>query len=193
MLSIFSQTSKKRCGFTLVELIVAITAGSIVSGSAAMLLLNASRYRAETAARGDMIDMGAVGLEMMVRYIREIDQDECPGDPAPCLNGNAQIDEATATSIEFDSYGFRLNGGNLEMSTDSTVTWSPLVRNVSSLTLSYFDRSNSALSSLPLNASDRSDVRRVQIRITMSIGGQELPLQTGVYLRAFMDEVLSDP
>jgi len=188
-----SQISKRRRGFTLVELIVAITAGAIVSGSAAMLLLNASRYRAETAARAEMIDMASVGLETMVRYVREIDQDECPGDPSPCLNGNAQIDTAAANNIVFDAYGFRLSGSNLEMSTDTAVTWQPLVRNVSAFTLRYFDRSNNELSSLPLNASDREDVRRLQIRITLQIGGETLPLQTSVYLRAFMGEVLSDP
>jgi len=193
MSSTSSQISRRRRGFTLVELIVAITAGAIVSGSAAMLLLNASRYRAETAARAEMIDMASVGLETMVRYIREIDQDECPGDPSPCLNGNAQIDTAALSSIVFDTYGFRLSGNNLEMSTDSAVTWQPLVRNVSALTLRYFDRTNNELTSLPLNAGDREDVRRVQIRITLQIGAESLPLQTSVYLRAFTGEVLSDP
>ncbi len=193
MSNTYLRTFKRRRGFTLVELIVAITAGAIVSGSAAMLLLNASRFRAETAARAEMVDMASVGLETMVRYIREIDQDECPGDPSPCLNGNAQIDTAAESSIVFDTFGFRLNGSNLEMSNDSTVTWQPLVRNVSEFTLTYFDRTNIELSSLPLNASDREDVRRVQIRITLQIANETLPLQTSVYLRAFMGEVLSDP
>ncbi|MCB9854595.1 MAG: prepilin-type N-terminal cleavage/methylation domain-containing protein [Phycisphaerales bacterium] len=182
-----------RSGFTLIELVVSMTIGAIISGAAAMLILNASRNRAETAARAELVDTAGAALETMIHYVRQIPQDECPLAATPCLNGNAQIDAADVSSLEFDSIGFRLSGSTIEMSNDSGSSWHPLLRDTASLTFTYYNRSGVALGTLPLSAGDRADVRRVTIAISVSRGGEALDLRTSVYLRAFLDEVTSDP
>lgn len=182
-----------RGGFTLIELVVSMTVGAIISGVAAMMILNASRNRAETAARADLVDTAGAAIETIVRYVRQIPQDECPLMSTPCLNGNAQIDVADASSLDFDTFGFRINGSTIEMSNDSTSSWHPLLRDAASLTFSYYDRSGASLGSLPLSAGDRADVRRITVEIGTSRGGEALNLRTSVYLRAFMNEVTSDP
>lgn len=182
-----------RPGFTLIELVVSMTVGAIISGIAAMMILNASRSRASTAARCDLVDTASAAIETIVRYVREISQDECPSSSTPCLNGNAQIDEASATTIRFDTYGFRLNGSTIEMSNDSGSNWQPLLRDAAGLTFTYYERTGGTLASLPLSASDRAKVRRVTVDINLSRGGEAIDLRTSVYLRCFMNEVATDP
>lgn len=187
------RAGRRRGGFTLIELVVSMTVGVIISGIAGLMILNASRVRAETAARCDLVDTAGAAMETIIRYVREIPQDECPGSDPPCLNGNAQIDEASATTLRFDTYGFRLSGTTIEMTNDSGTNWNPLLRNAAGLTLTYYDRTNTNLTSLPLSASDRADVRRVSVEIDLSDVGESIDLRTSVYLRSFMNEVTSDP
>ena len=184
---------KQQSGFTLVELIVSMTVGAIISGSAAMLLMNAARHRSETAARADMVDAGGMALETLIRHVREVSQDECPNDPTPCLMGNAQIDEAGASILHFDDFGFRLNGTTLEMTRNNGANWYPLLRDVSGLTFSYTGRDGAALGPLPLSAARRAAVRSVTVAINTTRGAETLTLRTGIFLRAFMDEVTSAP
>lgn len=188
-----SRRVRQHRGFTLIELVVSIAVGAIISGSAAMLLLNASRQRGETAARAELVDTAGVALESIIRYVREVSQNECPADPTPCLLGNAQIDEAGVSTIRFDGIGFRINGTTIEMTNNDGTNWHPLLRNASGLTFTYYDRDGATLNSLPLSATNRAAVRRVTVEISTARGSETLNLRTGIYLRAFMDEVLSDP
>jgi hypothetical protein len=174
-------------------MVVAMTVGVIISGTAAMLLWTASRQQVELAARNELTDMGSAAVERVVRYVREIGQNECPGNPTPCLNGNAQIAEATATTFRFGVNGFRYNAGQLEMTIDSGTNWHPLAMDVSAVAFSYWNRAGAALASFPLSASDREDVRRVQVTIDLARASETARLQTGIYLRNFMGEVLTDP
>jgi prepilin-type N-terminal cleavage/methylation domain-containing protein len=185
-------------GFTLVELVVAISVGAIIAGAAGLMTWNAAKIRAEAAARGDLVDEASAAVEVMLRYIREISQDECPANPTPCLNGNAQVTTAGATELDFDTYGFRLNGSTVEITNDTGNTWHPFVRNVSNLTLTYYGWTSSVeaptlLSSLPLSAADRAAIRRVGIQIDLTHSGQTATLQTSIYLRKFMNEVTNAP
>ena len=180
-----------RRGFTLIELVTSMSVGVIICGVAGSLLWNASRQRAEVSARGELVDMSSAAVEVMLRYIREIPQDECPGGPAPCLLGNAQIALASATEIRFGSIGFRYNSGNrrLEMSNDGGTSWPPLVTDVSGLTFSYFNQTAAQLTSFPLPQADREDVRRIVVDLQLARGGESAHLRTSVYLRSFMNEV----
>lgn len=183
----------RRRAFTLVELVVSITVGVIISGIAATLILNASKQRMEIAARGEITDMGSSAMELMLRYIREISQDECPSAATPCLNGNAQISKADASDLRFDNLCFRLNAGNIEISNDSAGSWYTLATRVTGLTFTYYDRYAAALTSLPLSAADRAKVRRITIQIDLASGVETTRIRTSIYLRNFMNEVTSAP
>jgi len=180
-------------GFTLIELVVSITVGAIISGSAGLLILNATRQHAEISARSELIDMGSAGMEVMLRYVREIRQDETPSGPAPTLNGNAQITTASATDLRFDTYGFRLNGGTIEITNDTAANWHPLITDVSGLTLTYYDRLNAVLTPLPLSTTLAKNVRRISIQIDLARGPEGARLRTSFFLRNFMNEVTIDP
>lgn len=175
--------------FTLIELVASISVGVVISGIAGALVWNASKIRTETAARSELVDTAAAAVEHVVRYLREIPQDECPGNPTPCLLGNAQIDTASAALLEFGQTGFRLSGGQLQLTTDGGANWHPLANDVSAFAFTYYDRSGAVLSSLPLSATDRHAVRRIHLTLDMSRGGETAKVRTGIYLRSFMNEV----
>jgi len=186
-------------GFTLIELIVAITVGAIVSGTAGMLILNAAKQRSEVAARSELVDVGSAALECTIRYIREVRQDEnYPAGPAPDLQGNAQVSLADAAELRFDNHGFRLNGTAFEITNDTAATWHTLAEDVSALTFSYYGWTSgveapNALTSTPLSASDRAAIRRVTVRIDLSRGTETARIQTSIYLRNFLNEVANAP
>lgn len=187
--------SARRRGFTLIELISAISVSVIITGVAGLIILNAAKQRGDIAARVELYDSGAAAMDVVTRRLREISQDECPENPSPCLDGNAQITYASATRIEFDETGFQLNGAadSVEMSIDGATNWHALLRNTTGLTFSYFDRTGSALTSLPLSETDRHAVRRIVCEFQLARGGESARLRAGVFLRAFMNEVESDP
>jgi prepilin-type N-terminal cleavage/methylation domain-containing protein len=182
-----------RRGFTLVELVVAMSVGVIISGVAAAMVWDASKQRSEASARAELADEAAAALEQMVRYVREIPQDECPGNPTPCLLGNAQVGTASQTELTFGNTGFRLSGDALQMTLDGGTNWHLLAADVSDFALTYYDRSASALAAFPLSPGDREDIRRVHVALTLERANQATTVRTGVYLRRFMDEVQTDP
>ncbi|RIK68838.1 MAG: hypothetical protein DCC65_01515 [Planctomycetota bacterium] len=187
------RTRPARGGFTLVELIVSLSVGVIISGIAGSLVWNASKIRGDLAARSELVDVAAGAMELMVRHVREIPQDECPGQPSPCLNGKAQIDVAGASELRFGETGFRRQGDELQMSQDGGSAWHLVVDDVAALAFTYFDREGTALASLPLSQSDRENVRLIRIELHLSRGGQSAVLRTATYLRSFMNEVETAP
>ncbi|MBN2562435.1 MAG: prepilin-type N-terminal cleavage/methylation domain-containing protein [Phycisphaerae bacterium] len=101
----------RRCGFTLIELVTSITVGVIISGIAGSLIWNASRQRAEIAARGELSDAGATALEVMVRHVRGVSEDADK-------TGKAQITSPTATGFLFDRFLFSV-GSEYQADLDS--------------------------------------------------------------------------
>lgn len=183
----------RRSGFTLVELVISIVVGAIVCGIAGMLILNAAKQRSEVSARSELTDRASSAMECVLRYVREISQDECPLAATPCLDGNAQVTMANASELRFDVYGIRLNSGAIQISNDSCSTWHTLAADVTGLTLTYYDRTSTALTPLPLSATNREDIRRIRVQIDMSAGGQSVRLRTSIFLRNFMNEVMNAP
>jgi len=173
---------RRRGAFTLVELVVCITVSAVICGMAGSLLWNATRMRSEAGARAELIDIAARGMEQILRYAREIPQDAG-------LVGEAQITTAGADDLRWDVYGFRKTGATIEMTTNSGTTWRPVVKEVTALTFSYYDKTGAALGSLPLNATNRQAVRLIKVNFTVARSIETLSLQSSIYLRAFMNEV----
>lgn len=170
-----------------------MTVGVIVTGSAGWLIWSATDIRTQVAARVEVADTAATAMECMVRYVREIQQDECPVNPTPCLMGRAQVSMATADELRFGNTGFRLSGAQVEMTTDDALNWHPVARDVSEFSIAYFARDGSALASFPLSQTDRESMRLVQITLALTRSSETVRLRTAVYLRSFMDEVTTDP
>ncbi|MCZ6698008.1 MAG: hypothetical protein O7D94_03650, partial [Planctomycetota bacterium] len=105
----------------------------------------------------------------------------------------AQISTATATEIRFGNDGFRLSTNDLEMTIDNGSSWHPLSRDVSGLTLGYFNADGASLSSFPLSQTDRESVRRVRVLLELSRGPEVAKVQSSIYLRNFMNEVENVP
>jgi prepilin-type N-terminal cleavage/methylation domain-containing protein len=180
-------------GFTLIELVISISVGAIISGIAGSLIWNAARQRTEVAARGELVDMGSAALEVMLRYIREIPQNECPGNPTPCLGGRAQISLASATELRFGSNGLRYNAGSrcVEITNNNGTNWWVVASDVGSCAFSYFSRTNAALTAFPLSQDNREGVRRISIDLQFARGTESAHLRTSIYLRNFMNEVMT--
>lgn len=171
-----------RPGFTLIELIAVIAVTTVIGGLGGMMVLEASRTRASASARAELADAAARAMEQMVRYVREIPQDSS-------LSGKAQIATAEAAQVRWGNYGFRLNGATLEMTVDNGSNWRPAAKEATSLSFTYLDANGSALSPLPLSAANREAVRRIRLNLQLSRDSESVAVQTGVYLRAFMNEV----
>ncbi len=184
-----------RPAFTLIELVVSISVGVIISGIAGSLVWNASKQLAEVSARSELFDLGSASIEKMFRYLREIPQDECPANPTPCLLGNAQISTATATELRFGTTGFRFNVGanTVEMTIDNAVNWYALTTDVGNFAFAYYDRDANGLTSFPLSQSDREDIRRISVDLQMTRSGQTAQLRSAIFLRSFMNEVNNAP
>lgn len=186
-------SSRSSGAFTLVELISTIVISSIICGSASMLLWNAAQQRSEIAARAELVDEGAAALEMLVRYFRDITQNECPGNPTPCLNGNAQVTSATPTEMHWGNYGVRQSGSELQMTADNGANWRALSADLSSLQFVYYNRLGQDLQTQVPPGNGPASMRRIVITLTLSRASQTVILRTGIYLRNFMNEVTSDP
>ena len=182
-----------RAGFTLIELVVSISVSVIICGISGSLLWNATQQRSEVSARAELIDLGASAMEIMVRYLKEIPQDECSGNPPPCLAGHAQVTTASATQVRWGTYGFRKSGTNLQMTSNSGTTWYTLCTDVSALAFTYYNRTSQNLLAVASPGDDPQNMRRITISLTLNRTNQTAKLQTGVFLRNFMNEVTSDP
>ncbi len=176
--------------FTLIELVVSVSVGVIISGLAAGMIWNASAQRAAIAARSELTDVGSAAMEVLLRYLREIPQDECPQESTPCLHGRAQIEAASARELRYGSLGFRFDvaGGVVEMSDDGGGSWHPLVRDVTDFAFAYFDRGGTLLPASPLSENERQAVRRIAVDLQLGRGAESIRLRCSVYLRNFMNE-----
>ncbi len=182
-----------RAGFTLIELVVSISVSVIICGTSGSLLWNATQQRSEVSARAELIDQGASAMEIMARYLKEIPQNECSGNPTPCLAGHAQVSSASTTQILWGTYGFRKSGSTLQMTSNSGTTWYTLCTDVSALAFTYYNRTSQNLLALASPNDEPQNMRRITISLTLNRTNQTAKLQTGVFLRNFMNEVTSDP
>lgn len=180
--SIRIRRKRRLSGFTLVELIVCIVVSAVISGMAGSLLWNATRMRSEVGARAELVDIAARGMEQILRYVREIPQDAA-------LTGLAQISTANASDLRWGVYGIRRTGSTIEVTANTGANWYPILKEATALTFAYYDKNNTALTSLPLSSTNRQAVRLIKINLTVTRSTESVALQTSIYLRAFMNEV----
>lgn len=167
-----SQIRNSPEGFTLIELVLVI----LVIGILAAVLVTPFRQGVQgfvaVETRADLTSQAREATTRMVREMRNIQK---KGSNAP------NISSADATSITFvdarnDTITFALSGSTVQRNTDT------LVDQVSGLQFRYFNGSNAELIP-PLSATDRDDVRRILLVLTLAEGGQTLSVTGQAFLR----------
>jgi hypothetical protein len=109
----------------------------------------------------------------MIRELRNIQKE---------ANNTPYITTASANSITFrdvldNDITFSLSGSTLQRNSN------PLVEQVSSLQFRYFDGTNAELTTLPLSATDRDNVRRVMLTLTLAEGSLSVSVTEQTFLR----------
>jgi type II secretory pathway pseudopilin PulG len=128
---------------------------------------------AVTETRGDLTSQARQAATRMIRELRNIQKE---ADNTPNITG------ATATSLTFvdvldNTITFSLSGSTVQRNSNA------LVEQVSSLQFRYFNGSNAELTTLPLSATDRDNVRRIMVTLTLAEGSLTVSVTEQAYLR----------
>jgi prepilin-type N-terminal cleavage/methylation domain-containing protein len=163
-----------RSGMTVVELLVSLTIFAVISAVVIGFLTGSRRTYEDTSDRAGYQQSLRAVFSLLSREIRSAgcDPAQIGVDRFPLADGESlrcQMDldgDGTITGISPDediTYTFTAGDGELTRTTisgDQTI-----LRGVQAVTFSYFDNDGNALTSLPLSAADRRDVRFVGIAI----------------------------
>lgn len=149
-----------------------------IAGVVAPPLLEVTRARQRAIRRSSLLLEGRLALERISRELREI----------PSQSGNSEAPDmsgAAASAIAYHAASLRASGSALERLEAGGSTWRTLAAHLSTFQLTYFDGDGTALTTLPLGATDLASVRRIGIRLVLQDAGETVSLQTGAFLRYF--------
>jgi len=168
-------------GFSLMEIVVVCVLIGIIAAVIIPPLHQGVQSFAVTETRGDLTSQARQAATRMIRELRNIQKE---GDNTP------NISSANATSITFadvldNTITFCLWASGSCSPTGNTVqrNSNPLVEQVSGLQFRYFDANNSELTSLPLDATNRNNVRRIMVTLTLAEGSLTVSVTEQAYLR----------
>lgn len=160
-------------GFTLIELVLVI----VLLGVLAALLVNpfstGVKGFAAIETRGGLTSHAR---EAMTRIVREMRNIQRTGNNAPNIT-SANASTITFVDLEDNTITFALSGSTVERNSTG------LTDQVSNLQFRYFDGSNSELTSLPLSAGDRDNVRRIMVVLTLQEGTETVTMTGQAFLR----------
>ncbi len=153
--------------FTIIELIMVIVITGIISGITAMLMLEVMKVYSFVTVREVILSDGELAMGRMSREIRQIEDAE-------------SIYTADAQEIDFeDAYleriKFWLDSNTIKRNSDVLVS-----SDLTTLQFQYRDKDNNLLST-PVGT--MSDIKRIQINLTLKNGDEEIALQSQVYPR----------
>jgi prepilin-type N-terminal cleavage/methylation domain-containing protein len=167
----FIQKSKKSnkpllSGFTLVEMVAVIVILGIVAAIGVPLILSAADALSFLTVRVDMAQSADVAMGRITQEIRRLRDAE-------------SIDTATSTQFRFfdaddTDIDYSLSGSNLMRNSDI------LASNVDSLTFTYYDSSGGVLSPPEFGIGTTTDIRRVEILISLENGAYQFNYQSQV-------------
>lgn len=160
-------------GFTLIEIIVVCVLIGIIAAVIIPPLHQGVQSYAVTETRGDLTSQARQAATRMIRELRNIQKE---------ANNTPNISTANATSITFvdvldNTITFSLSGSTVQRNSN------PLVEQVSSLQFRYFNGTNAELTTLPLSATDRDNVRRIMVTLTLAEGSLTVSVTEQAYLR----------
>jgi len=160
-------------GFTLMEIILVIVLIGIMAGVLIPPLQEGMLSYTATETRGDLTAQARQAATRMVRELRNIQKE---ADNTPNIS-SANVTTVTFVDVLDNTITFNLSGGTVQRNSDA------LVEQVSNLSFRYFDATNAELTSLPLNATDRNNVRRILVVLTLADGSLTVLVTEQAYLR----------
>jgi len=161
-------------GFTLVEIVITIVLIGILSGIAAMIILQGVKAYTDEQSRSDVHYQCRAAMERMARELRLIRWN----------TALAQADITTMsptvlryTDIQGNQMGFQLNVGVIQRTQDNAATWQTLATGVTALNFNYLKQDGTPATAATL--------RLVEITMTDLQGSETLQMRTRVHPRNF--------
>lgn len=167
-------TTREHRGFTLVEMIAAIVVISIVGLVGSRLVLVASNAMEGTARRAELINSLNLVMERAMTELSSIDA--AAGVPA--------ITSPTSSSITFTVNGSSRtlsHSGTTVQLTGAAATGATLATDVTTFTLTYYDRDNAVIAS---PSAAISSIRSIQLTVTATKASISETLRSRVFLRS---------
>ena len=160
-------------GFTLMEIILVLVLIGIMAAVLVPTLQEGVQSYTATETRGDLTSQARQAASRITRELRNI-QKEADNTP--------NISSANATTVTFvdvldNTISFTLSGGTVQRNSNA------LVEQVSNLSFRYFDATNAELTSLPLDAANRNNVRRILVVLTLAEGSLTVSVTEQAFLR----------
>lgn len=153
-----------RNGFSLIELVVVIVVLSIVGTMTIRYVASAGQFYVTILAKRQADSEAFFVLDRMRREVRLLKS---------ILVADAGefsfVNQVAVTNT------FRLN------TADATLNGNMLATNVNTFVFSYYDSTNGALTSLPLNPANRALVRRVSLSLRITKGAQSSDLNADFF------------
>ncbi len=160
---------------TFIELIMAIVLLAIIAGIGVPLLLAANEAWVLAIQRNEMSEVARVALDRIIREIR------MTNNTTSVLTANGTTFSFIAQDIDGDSstdtITFGRSGTTLRRNLGGTVN--DLAEDVSALAFTYYDSSGSVIAT-PAVSPSATDIRRVKVSLTFSLGATQLNIESQV-------------
>jgi prepilin-type N-terminal cleavage/methylation domain-containing protein len=155
-------------GFTLIEIVITIVLISILSGVAALIILQGVRSYSAEGSRSNMHYQARLAVERMAREIRLVRSQTA----ADITTMNPTL--IRYTDISGKQMGFRLNAGNIERTQDNAATWETLATGVTALAFTYLRQDG-------VTGAAATNLWFVVIDVTDQQGTETLQMRTRVH------------
>jgi len=162
-------------GFTLIEIVITIVLVTILSGLAAVIILQGVKAYSTEQSRSDVHYQSRAAMERMAREIR-------------LMRWNAALAQADVTTmnptiirytdIQGNQLGFRLNVAEVQRTQDNAATWQTLATGVTALNFNYFQQDG-------VTPASAATLWFVEITMTDTQGSETLQMRTRVHPRNF--------
>lgn len=162
--------SRAARGITLIELMMVITIVGILAGVSSMYIRETASLWRYITFRNDIVAQGRMALMRLSREVRQVRDD-------------SSVYTAGATQFEFDDsndnrINYQLSGTDLLRNSDV------LADSISSLSFVYFNANNAQITTPDIYPS-RTDIRRIEVNLTVQSGDQAKTIKAQVYPRNF--------
>ena len=163
----------RKKSFTLIELVITMTVLVVMGWLGVSALLSGVDSWSMFNQRKELLTDGRMALDRMAREIRMVKDKE-----------NILVADPAAFSfvdVDNNTISFTINSSVVERAENLTVNG--LLGNVTNLSFTYYDASNSIIST-PVISPSETNIRRVKINISLSKGAsRDLNLETDAWPR----------